>query len=68
MLHEQFATADLFAGGRAQTLEVQVDYWQQLIAIILTPTLSVAALAWLLKSFFDSGLRARKTISWPFTP
>lgn len=34
-----------------------MDYWQQLIAIILTPTLSVAALAWLLKSLFDSGLK-----------
>ena len=34
-----------------------MDYWQQLIAIVLTPTLSVAALAWLLKSLFSSGLQ-----------
>ena len=30
-----------------------MDYWQQLIAIVLTPTLSVAALAWILKSLFS---------------
>jgi len=34
-----------------------MDYWQQLITIILTPTLSVAALAWILKSLFSSGLQ-----------
>ena len=34
-----------------------MDYWQQLIAIVLAPTLSVAALAWLLKSLFSSGLQ-----------
>ena len=34
-----------------------MDYWQQLIAIILAPTLSVAALAWILKSLFNSGLQ-----------
>jgi len=34
-----------------------MDYWQQLIAIILTPTLSVAALAWILKSLFSRGLQ-----------
>ena len=34
-----------------------MDYWQQLIAIILAPSLSVAALAWILKSLFSSGLQ-----------
>jgi len=34
-----------------------MDYWQQLITIILTPTLSVAALAWILKALFSSGLQ-----------
>lgn len=34
-----------------------MDYWQQLIAIVLTPTLSVAAVAWILKALFSSGLQ-----------
>jgi hypothetical protein len=33
------------------------EFWQQLIALILAPTLVVGAVAWLLRSFLDQGMK-----------
>ena len=34
-----------------------MELWQQLLALILTPTLAVAAMAWLIRKFFERGLQ-----------
>jgi hypothetical protein len=34
-----------------------MDYWQQLIAVIVTPVLVVGAVAWLLRKFFERGFQ-----------